>query len=511
MNLVSMIDSSVGKFPGKPMIVSADRTWSYAEAAQASRQAAGWLQEQGVGAGDTIAIMSLNVPEFIIAMIGAWRLGAVVVPVNHKLADPEALYVVRHSKAKLALVSDEIIPTLAETARHTRVVPLVGNPEDGLIATVLRSAPYETDGKIDESTPAEILYTSGTTGKPKGCVHTHRGVCNTALLSAVTFSMTPADRVLIAMPIWHASPLNNFAIPSLAVGATVVLLPQYHPEHFIRTLEAQRITMYFGAPVSYVMPLKVFPSLADFDFSSIRALYYGGGPISPELARQLVKAYGTDRFYQVFGMTETGPTGVMFPPEDLEAKAGSIGRAAMPTVDIRVVMEDGSPAGPGEIGEIWIRSDSVMRGYLDNPDATREAMSGDWYRSGDLARVDEDGFLFIVDRLKDAIVTGGENVYCNEVEDVLAGHPAIADCAVIGLPHPEWGETVAVAVVLNAGAEIDLKSLSQDLSGKIAAYKTPRRLMVTDALPRTPTGKVMKHVLRDSFVDHEALQKVQPS
>jgi feruloyl-CoA synthase len=506
MNLVSMIESSAAKFPDKPMIVAGDRSFTYAEAMQASRHVAGWLAAQGVGKGDAVAIMTVNVPEFVVAMIGAWRLGAVVVPTNHKLADGEALYVMRHAKAKLALVHDDLIPPLVETAGATRVVPLVGRGETGFLATAMRSAPV--DGiRVGENEPSEILYTSGTTGRPKGCVHTHRTIGNCALLSIATFHFSPAERTLIAMPIWHAAPLNNFTIPTLVAGGTLVLLPQYHPEHFIRALVDQKVTTYFGAPISFAMPLKAVPGLDAIDFSSVRAFYYGGGPISPELARQLVKAYRTDRFYQVFGMTETGPTGIMFPPDELERKAGTIGKAAMPTVDVRVVRLDGAEAGRGETGEIWIRSGSTMVGYLDNPKATAAAMEGDWYKTGDLARVDEDGYLFIVDRLKDAIVTGGENVYCKEVEDAMAEVPGIAQCAVLGLPHPEWGETVAAAVVLNPGATLDVPGLAEALRGRIAAYKIPRRLMVADALPHTPTGKVMKHVLRDTFTDQPALQK----
>jgi feruloyl-CoA synthase len=258
------------------------------------------------------------------------------------------------------------------------------------------------------------------------------------------------------------------------------------------------------------MPPKAVPHLDDVDFSAVRAFSYGGGPISPALARELVRAYRTDRFHQLFGMTEAGPTGIMFPPEELEAKAGTIGKAAMPTVDVPVVKLDGGDAGPGDTGEIWIRSGATMVGYLDNPEATPEAMEGDWYKTGDLARINGDGFPFIVDRVKDFIVTGGENLYCKEVEDAMAEVPAIAHCAVLGLPHPEWGETVAAAVVLHPGEALDLPALTEALRSRIAAYKIPRRLMVAATLPITPTGKVMKHVLRGMFTGAPTHRKQDP-
>ena len=310
---------------------------------------------------------------------------------------------------------------------------------------------------------------------PKGCLHSHRGVTLAAMNAALVASIAYGDRLLMAMPIWHSSPLNNWFGGTLYVGGTIVLLREYHPLRFLQTVQDERITVYFGAPVSYFAPVQHVPNFASYDLSSVKAWIYGGGPIGTDMACMLAQAYKSDRFYQVYGMTESGPLGTVLYPHEQVGKAGSIGRLATPGIDVRVVAADGSDARPGDIGEIWLRGDTVMRGYLADDAATSAVFaSGGWYRSGDLARVDEDSYLFIADRTKDMIVTGGENVYSKEVEDVLMTHPAVADVAVVGRPHPEWGETVVAHVVLKPQAEADGEALSSFLADKLARYKIPR-------------------------------------
>ncbi len=293
-----------------------------------------------------------------------------------------------------------------------------------------------------------MLYTSGTTGRPKGCLLSHRAVTLAAITAALGLSITREERTLMAMPIWHSSPLNNWFGGTLYMGGTVVLLREYHPQHFLQAVQDEGVTLYFGAPVSYFAPLQMLPDFARYDLSSVRAWVYGGGPIGAEMARKLATAYRSDRFYQVYGMTETGPTGTTLYPEEQVERAGSIGRVALPGVDMRVVRDDGEDAGPGDTGEIWLRTGSVMDGYLHDAQATAAAFApGGWYRTGDLARLDDAGYLFIVDRTKDMVITGGENVYSKEVEDAISAHPQVADVAVVGRPHPEWGETVIAHVV----------------------------------------------------------------
>lgn len=303
------------------------------------------------------------------------------------------------------------------------------------------------------------------------------------------------DRVLVAMPIWHSSPLNNWFMAAQYLGATTVLLREYHPQHFLEAVQEERCTVYFGAPISFLAPLS-FPTFDDYDLSSMRAWIYGGGPIDAENAELLMRKYRSDNFYQVYGMTEAGPSGTtLFPAEQVE-KAGSIGRTALPGADIKVMKDDFEPAGPGEVGEIWLKAESMMIGYHDDPEATKQAFTDGWYRTGDVARVDEDGYLYIVDRIKDMIVTGGENVYSKEVEDVLAAHPGVAGAAVVGKPHPQWGETVVAMIVRSPDSTVSGDELTTFLRERIAQYKIPREYKFVEELPYTPTGKVKKYVLR---------------
>lgn len=260
---------------------------------------------------------------------------------------------------------------------------------------------------------AEILYTSGTTGRPKGCLLSHRSACVAASTSALALSMTRDERTLIAMPLWHSSPLNNWMLGTLLVGGTVVLLREYHPERFLQTTQDEAVTLYFGAPVSYLLPLQMGLDVRQFRLDSVRAWIYEGGPIGPDTARRLAEVYRSKNFFQVFGMTETGPSDTVLYPDEQLAKAGSIGRVATPGVDLRLVRKDGGDAGAGEAGEIWLKADSMMQGYLDDEAATSSAFRAGWYRSGYLAR-----------------------------------------------------------------------------------YKIPRDYLVRESLPRTPTGKLMKHVAR---------------
>ncbi|MCY1277817.1 Long-chain-fatty-acid--CoA ligase [compost metagenome] len=506
MNIVALFESNVRKSPDKPMLRYAGRSHTYAEVDDQARRAAAVFAGLGVGPGDRVAVMCFNTPGFVAAMLGAWRLGAVVVPVNHKMQAPEVDYILGHCGARVCVFDGALAPVAARLEAPALLLA-TGTVPDGyrnFDALLIPASPAQTTQTTQTMTPAdddlaEILYTSGTTGRPKGCLLSHRSVCMAAMTAALALSMTRDERTLVAMPLWHSSPLNNWFLGTLYVGGTVILLREYHPLHFLEAVQDERATLYFGAPVSYLLPLQAGLDVAAFDLGSIRAWIYGGGPIGADTARQLAAAYRSDRFFQVFGMTETGPSGTVLYPEEQIAKAGSIGRVATPGVDMRVVRQDGGDAGPGDIGEIWLRADSVMQGYLDNEAATREVLQDGWYRSGDLVRRDEDGFLFIVDRARDMIITGGENVYSKEVEDVLLAHPDIRDAAVIGRPHAEWGETVIAMLVVRGGAQLDadaLEVIKAFVAERLARYKVPREFLICDQLPRTPTGKLMKHLLR---------------
>ena len=500
MNLAQMMNLNARKFPQKTCLRYAGKSVTYSDLRDASERAAGLLQGWGIKKGDKVAIMSQNTPDFVIAFFGIIKAGGVAVPVNHKLMAPEVEYILDHSEARIIFFDgslETVISKLSTTIRKVSMDSGVAGYE--LFADLLKTSGPFAEVDISDDDYAEILYTSGTTGKPKGCLHTHRSVVMAGITGALAVKIGEQDVTLMAMPIWHSSPLNNWFLGTQYVGGTVVLIREYHPLHFLQAIQSEKCTVYFGAPISYILPLQMIPQFGEFDLSSMRSWIYGGGPMAEETARMVMAKYRSDNFYQVYGMTESGPTGTVLMPYEQVAKAGSIGSKALPGADLVVMKSDGTQPARGEVGEIWLQADSMMKGYFKNPDATEEAFHADWYKTGDMARIDDDGYLYIVDRTKDMIVTGGENVYSKEVEDVLVSCPEIMEAAVIGVPNAEWGETVAAVVVPAKDKVIDADFIKGFLADKLARYKIPRVFHIVEALPHTPTGKVMKYQLRDQY------------
>lgn len=502
MKLGMMLDSTVLRDPEKEALVYRDQRYTYRQLRHRALQAARVLENNGIGSGDTIGIMTFNVPGFVFAAFGAWYLGATVVPVNHKMQPREIKYTIEHSGAKLGLVSTE----LAETARAGApgITWLETEPESpGSFDLQVERAEAAVPGDFDEEHVAQVLYTSGTTSAPKGCVHSHRNIGQVATLISLNMGYHNDDRYLICMPIWHSAPLNISLMPTILTGGTVVLQREYHPVDSMKIIAEERITTFFGPTIAYVAPIMTAKKLgiefSDYDFSSIRRWNYGGAPIDRSTAAMLIDTYGTDQFYNLFGMSEMGPTGCLLGPEDQLRKAGSVGRSAMVGNSMRVVKADGSEAGPGETGEIWFSGDTRMREYLGNPTATAAAFEGDWYKTGDIAKLDEDGYLFIVDRNKDIIIVGGENVYSLEVEEAISEHDKVVDVAVVAKPDAEWGEKVVAFITTDDGTDLEVEELRDFLADRLARYKLPREVIVTDELPRNPSGKLLKHKLRSEL------------
>ena len=503
MNLIVTLESNTRKNPVKDCLRVGGKGYSFRTVKEMSVQAAGLFQSLGLSKGDRVAIMSQNTVSFIVALYGTLMAGGVVVPVNHKLMPPEVDYILDHSGTKIFLFDGSLAPVADKLTAGVRKVAMdsPGGTHDRF-ERLMEAAPSFSPVEIGDDDPAEILYTSGTTGKPKGCVHTHRGIVMSGMTGVMATKMDEDDRLLMAMPLWHSSPLNNWFAGIQYVGGTTVLIREYHPLHFLQAIEQEKCTIYFGAPISYTMPLQMLPNFDTFDLSSMRAWIYGGGPIGADTARMIMSRYKSDRFYQVYGMTESGPTGTTLAPKDQLRKAGSIGRSGLPGCDIVVMKTPAEAAKPGEVGEIWLKADSMMKGYFKDPAATQEVFEKGWYKTGDVARLDEDGYLFIVDRTKDMIVTGGENVYSKEVEDAIVACPGVAAVAVIGIPHKQWGETVAAFVVPAKDGKCDEEKIRSFLSDKLAKYKVPRTITFVDNLPYTPSGKIMKYKLREAY--HQA-------
>lgn len=502
MTLAELLDLNERKFGDKTALIYGERRITFKELRELSEKCAAVFQDMGIEKGSRVSIMSFNTPSFVYAFFGAFKAGASVVPINHKLMAPEVDYILNHSKSEIFLYDGGLDGVASKLESSSKQIAMDGPAGSGtgetrLLETMIESAGAYTPVDLSGEDTAEILYTSGTTGKPKGCVHSHDNVIMAGITGALAMKMDKNDRLLMAMPIWHSSPLNNWFMAAQYVGASTVLLREYHPVHFLEAVMNEKTTVYFGAPISYLAPLQMVSNFDDYDLGSMRCWIYGGGPISAEHAKLLTAKYKTDNFYQVYGMTESGPTGTTLFPEEQVAKAGSIGKTALPGADLKVMKSDTQEAAWGETGEIWLKAASMMKGYLDDPEATKEAFQGDWYKTGDLVRIDEDGYMFIIDRTKDMIVTGGENVYSKEVEDALTASPDISDAAVIGKPHSEWGETVTAYYIPVEGKDPSIDEIRDFLAQRLAKYKIPREFHKMEELPRTPTGKVMKYVLRE--------------
>ncbi|HYA40471.1 MAG TPA: long-chain-fatty-acid--CoA ligase [Syntrophobacteraceae bacterium] len=500
MNLVAMLDMNARKFADKDCLRYNGKSFSYRALKETAERGAAVLQSRGVRKNDKIALMSQNTPSFVFAFYAVMKAGAVAVPINHKLMPPEVQYILDHSDSKLIFFDGSLVPVVSKVST-TAVKVAMDSAAEGFerFESLLEKAREFVPVEVFDEDLAEILYTSGTTGKPKGCLHTQRSVIMAAATGALAVKLDRHDRLLMAMPIWHSSPLNNWFMGTQYVGGVTVMIREYHPLHFLKAVQDEKCTVYFGAPVSYILPIKTVPQFSEFDLTSMRCWIYGGGPMAADTALMVMKTYKSDNFYQVYGMTEAGPTGTVLFPDEQVHKAGSIGNMALPGADMITVRIDGRQAGPGDVGEICLRADSMMKGYFKDDAATREAFKAGWYHTGDLARIDEDGYLFIVDRIKDMIVTGGENVYSREVEDAIATCPGVMEAAVVGLPDPDWGEIVTAFVVPHKDQQADPDTIKAFLADKLAKFKIPRVIHLVDSLPHTPSGKVMKFELRERF------------
>ncbi len=480
-------------------VIDGERSLSYRALRDRVAAAAGGLRALGVRRGDRVAILSMNRAEYVETLFAAARLGAIAVPLNWRLTAPELAFQVADSEPAV-LLADPALRPLAEALRGhpealslERVVAFDGEerfegaqPYDGF----LRYPAAEPEGRFDD--PLLIMYTSGTTGRPKGAVLTQGTQFWNSINVGTAIGLTAADVTLNMMPMFHTGGIGLYTLPTLHHGGTAVLTRQFEPEGTVRLIERWGVTAMLAVPAIYLMLLQT-ESFRRADLSRVR-FACGGAPCP--LA--IIEAF-RDRgllFQQGFGLTETAPTCTLIPAADAFRKAGSAGKAAL-HVEVRVVDDEGRDLPPGEVGEVWTRGPNLFSGYWRRPEATAEALAGGWFHTGDLARLDEEGFLYIVDRKKDMLISGGENVYPAEVEDVLYRHPAVAEAAVIGVPHERWGEVPKAIVVRKSGAALSAEALIAFCEGKLARYKIPKSVAFVEALPRNAAGKVLKRLLRE--------------
>jgi acyl-CoA synthetase (AMP-forming)/AMP-acid ligase II len=481
------------------------RETRFAELDRRASQVANALLAAGIRPGERVCVLDKGHDAFFEVLFGAAKAAAVFTPVNWRLAPPEIAFVVDDAEAPILFVGDafaDAVASLQEKLPRLRRVVSFGAAREGWTpyAAFCDAAP-DTDPRRDagEDETAWQLYTSGTTGHPKGAELTHRNLLEVAGAGVLGFGgFASGDSALVCMPLYHIGGCG-YALCALFGGARLVVTREANPAEILDLIESQRVNHAFLVP-ALLNSLLQQPRCATADLSSLRSVLYGASPIPEDLLRRAIERFGCG-FVQAYGLTETTGAVVLLPAADHVVGSPRLRACGLPIfgAELRILAPDGRDCAPGEVGEIVIRGPQVMKGYWKRPEATAEAIRDGWFHSGDAGYRDDHGYLYIHDRVKDMIVSGGENVYPAEVESVLFAHPDVADVAVLGVPDERWGEAVKAVVVLRPGARADAQALIDHCQGRIAGYKRPRSVDFVDALPRNPTGKILKRELRERY------------
>lgn len=496
-------------YPGKVAFQYGNDRRTYAEMDERVTRLARALAGRGVAHGDRVAVFMYNRLELVEAYLATCRLGAIAVPVNFRLVPDEVTYVLTDSGSKALLVDGELAPSAA--AVRPRVVTLGtvlaaggGESVPGLGAEpyeeVLASAdPHPLDVDVPESDPAFLMYTSGTTGRPKGAVLTHHNLVMNTLNCLVTQGISGSDEVwLSGLPLFHIGGLNGILLYLMAGGRSVILPSgNFSAAEVVDVMEREQVTSCYFVPSQW-REICAVPGIEDRKMA-LRRISWGASVAPPSVLNAMAETFPGVPNYNMFGQTEMSSVTCVLRGEDAIRKMGSVGKPVI-NVEVRIVDDDMQDVGVGEVGEIVYRGPTVMQGYWRNPEATAQAFAGGWFHSGDLCQMDEEGFIRVVDRKKDMIISGGENIYCAEVEAVIDRHPKVAEVALIGVPHEKWVETPRAVIVPADPADPPTeKEIVEHCRAHLASYKKPTSIALVDALPRNASGKVQKFKLRETY------------
>ena len=488
-----VLQRSARRTPGRTALHFADRTWTYAELDAAVTRAAGVLLDLGVGHGDRVATYGKNSDAYLLAFLGCARMGAVHVPINFALTGEELAYLLDQSGSRVLLVDPALAAFVDALAQQpAQVVPLRDAP-GSFLERARDGAVPELTSTVADTDLVQLLYTSGTTSRPKGAMMTHRALVHEYVSCVNALDMAEDDDPLHPMPLYHSAGMHCFLMPYLMVGAVNHLMEVPDVPEVLRRIEADRLGALFLAPTVWV-PLANHPDLATRDLSSLRKAFYGASIMPGPVLTRLQERLPDLRFYNCFGQSEIAPLATVLRPEEHTERPESCGRAVL-FVELRVVDDAGNDVEPGGLGEVIYRSPQLCEGYWDKPEETAEAFRDGWFHSGDLVRIDGQGYITVVDRIKDVINTGGVLVASREVEDALYTHPAVAEVAVIGTPDDRWIEAVTAFVVLKD--RVDAETLKAHARERLAGFKAPKHVHVIDELPRNQSGKLLKRELRD--------------
>lgn len=509
--LRDIFEQTVAKFPNKEGLVDRrlGKRWTYKEWDADVNRLANAFKRSGVEKGDRISTVLYNTAEFATALFACIKIGAVFNPINFRLTGKEIEFILRDAAPKIVLFEKATGSAIAMAAQFLRDMEFWSIEEcDEPFA---KSYEEQISGMSSERPGCElheddlyaIMYTSGTTGTPKGVMHSHRSMIDQSTIMSAVMRITKNERGLSVAPMFHCAELHCAFFPRILMGGSNVIMHHFDPKELIETIHEEKISFFFAAPTMWNMMLR--EDLSQADFSSLRAGLYGGAPMAPALVKEVNQALNID-LYQAYGMTEMGPAITVLYEDEQLIKSGSAGKPLI-LHNVRVVKtREGGPSDPekvcepGELGEIIVRGPSTMMGYYNKSDATKEALYKGWYHSGDIGYIDNEGYLWVSDRVKDMIISGGENIYSREVEDVLFEHPKVLDAAVVGEPDELWGERVVAFIVVKddslTAEELDRFCTEQD---RLARYKRPRRYEFVDELPRNASGKLQKYILREKI------------
>ena len=506
MDVGQILTLTTNKFPERTAILFQNKRFTYQEFNGRVNQFAHVLLQLGLRKGEKVAVLLFNSNQFVEIYFATAKVGGVFTPINFRFAPEEVRYIVDHSDARFFLYGEEF-SDLVETIRPklTKVEFFIsvrdGVAKGDLDYEALLKEPENTEPavRLSEKDKCQLMYTSGTTGRPKGALITHGNILWNLVNTIVGREDQEREISLVIGPLYHTAALNNHFTVPMALAGTSILIKHFEPRSLMEIIEKEKVNVISGAPALYHL-LLALPDVERYDTRSVIKCTTGASILPDETKKRLLKLFPNAKgVYDVYGCTEASPNITILKAKDSFRKVACVG-PPLPFLEVRIVDDHDKAVPTGEVGELTCRGPNVMKGYYKDKQATREALKGGWLHTGDLARMDEEGFIYIVDRKKDMIVSGGENIYPREIEEVLYHHPKIQEAAVIGVPDQVWGESVKAMVVLKKGETIEEKEVVEYCKNHLASYKKPKSVEFVEDLPRNPSGKVLKKTLKEKYI-----------
>lgn len=505
MDVGKILTITAHKFPNRIALISEEKRMTYQEFNDRVNRLANGLLRLGLRKGEKVAVLLFNSIPLVEALFASAKTGGVFTPINFRFTAEEVFYLLDHSDARFFIYGEEFAG-LVEKIRPklNKIAFSVSVGETASLGpfnyeTLLREAPcQEPEAFLTEKDECELMYTSGTTGRPKGAILTHENLLWNLFNTILGREEQEGETSIVIGPLYHTAALNNHFLTRVAMAGTSILIKHFDPEKVMEIIEKEKVTVISGAPAAYHLMLSL-PE-GRYDTRSITKCTTGASILPNETKERLMKFFpNLSGIYDVYGCTEATPSIAILKARDSLKKRECVGRA-VPFLEVRIVDDQDRDLSAGEVGEVICRGPNVMKGYYKDEEATREALRGGWLHTGDLARMDEEGFIYIVDRKKDMIISGGENIYPREIEEILYSHPKIEDAAIVGVPDPLWGESVRAIIVLKKGETMTEEEVIEYCKSHLASYKKPRSVEFVESLPRNPSGKVLKTVLRERYM-----------